>query len=217
MVTGLALGSDGLYLAPLYPNREGRTAILRVRYDPTHQHPFVLGRDDSAIGVMRQKGCFGCHTLAGVAEGGSVGPRLDRDSLAPRLMTRLHSVAYRQSLQETDRLNAEPFCSYREARRAVLAAQGLDRVGAWLTYRIQEPRFDNPFSQMPNLGLSKKEAATIADFLLRPERHLDNPGPVQLWQRLPPPRHRYTVLAFIAGLMGAFMALLALRRYRSRG
>jgi hypothetical protein len=163
---------------------------------------------------MRQKGCFGCHALADVAEGGSVGPRLDRDSLAPRLLTRLHSAAYRQSVQQADQLTSEPFRSYRAARNAVLAARGVDRVRAWLTYRIQEPRFDNPYSQMPNLGLSEREASTITDFLLRPERYRDNAGPVQLWQRLPPPRHRYTVLAFVVGLLGAWLVSRVVRRLR---
>jgi glucose/arabinose dehydrogenase len=215
MLTGLARGPDGLYVTPLFPDSLGRTAILRVSYDPAHEHPFVLGRDDPAMAIMGQKGCFGCHALTNVAEGGSVGPRLDRDSLALRLLSRLYSAGYRKSVEETDRLTAEPFRSYRTARHAVLAAEGYDRVRLWLTYRIQEPRFDNAFSQMPNLGLSEKEAASIADFLLGGTRHAPEEG-VPLWQRFPPPRHRYTLIAFVLGALAAVVGLRASSWYRGR-
>jgi glucose/arabinose dehydrogenase len=211
MVTGVAVGPDGLYVVPLFPNREGRTAILRVSYDPEHEHPFVIGRDESGLALMRQKGCFGCHTLPEVRRGGTAGPSLDRDSLVPRLKERLHSQTYGKTVKQADQLSAEPFRSYRGPRHAVLAAQGDERLRLWLTYRILEPRFDSPFSQMPNLGLSKREASTIADFLLNGE----GPKNVPLWERLPAPRHRYTVLAFVFGLLCTWMAGQVLRRYRS--
>jgi hypothetical protein len=215
MVTGLAFGPDGLYIVPLFPTFEGRTAVLRVRYDPAHEHPLVIGRGDPALPLMQQKGCFGCHALGDVAEGGTAGPRLDRDSLVPRLLKRLHSPAYRKMVEEADQLTAQPFSSYHEARRAVLAARGLDRVRVWLTNRIREPRFDSPFSQMPNLGLSEREASTIADFLLSTEEDENTAAPVQLWQRLPPPRHRYTLLALIVGAMCFPLIKLLVRRYRA--
>jgi hypothetical protein len=214
MLTGLALGPDGIYVTPLFPDTLGHTTILRIRYDPAHEHPFVLGRDDPALALMRQKGCFGCHSLANVAQGGSVGPRLDRDSLVLRLMSRLYSPDYRNTVQQTDQLTAEPFRSYQTARHAVLKAEGYDRLRLWLTYRIREPRFDNAFSQMPNLGLSEKEAASIADFLLGGTRHAK--GGVPLWQRLPPPRHRYTLVAFVLGALAAVLALQGSSWYRGR-
>ena len=36
-----------------------------------------------------------------------------------------------------------------------------------MKHHILEPRFDNPNSQMPNLGLSEREALVITDHLLR--------------------------------------------------
>lgn len=215
MVTGLALGPDGLYVMPLFPDGEGRTALLRVTYDPSHEHPIVLGRSDPAVAIMRRKGCFGCHTLTNVAEGGSAGPRLDRDSLTPRLLARLHAPDYRRAVQRLDELSTDPFRGYRAARQEVLAAQGLDRVHLWLTYRIREPRFDDAFSQMPNLGVSEEEASSIARYLLSGEGDETEADGVPLWQRLPPPRHRYTAFAFLAGAVGAFvLSLWAHRRRR---
>ena len=212
MVTGLGVGQDGLYIAPLFPNRDGLTAILRVSYDPRNEQPFVIGRDESGLALMRQKGCFGCHTRPEVRRGGTAGPPLDRDSLVPRLTKRLKSQTYGTIVEEVDQLTAEPFRSYRGARHAVLVAQDRERLRLWLTYRIREPRFDSPFSQMPNLGVTEPEASTIADFLLNGE----DPKNVPLWERLPPPRHRYTVLAFLAGLLCTWLARWVLRGFRTR-
>jgi hypothetical protein len=69
---------------------------------------------------------------------------------------------------------------------------------------------------MPNLGLSEAQAAVIADFLLGGKRHEKRPQGVPLWQRLPPPRHRYSVFAFIAGVVCAYLASLAYKRFGLR-
>jgi hypothetical protein len=167
IVAGLAFGPDGLYFSPLYPNKEGRSFILKVRYDPEHSSAYTLLQSSDPDQLMRDKGCAGCHTRNDRGGyGGAAGPDLTRDPMVERLQTRLDTQAYVDSLKEIDKLETEPHRSYKAAREEVAAAEGLDRVRVWLKYRIMEPRFDNLYSQMPNLGLSEQEAGLIADYLL---------------------------------------------------
>ena len=102
----LSLGPDipdGLYFAPLLPDPQGRTPLLRVSYVETGDYPFAVWSGSNALVVMRESGCLGCHTVNGVAEG--YGPPLDsRGALASRLETRLHSAEYLATLDELDRL-----------------------------------------------------------------------------------------------------------------
>jgi hypothetical protein len=170
IVAGLAFGPDGLYISPLYPNKAGQSFILKITYNPEQASPYTLLQNSDPFLLMKEKGCVGCHTRndrGGV--GGAAGPDLTRDPLVERLMARLNSDAYVQSLAEIDKLDTEPHRSFKEARQEVVAAKGLDRVRVWMKYRIQEPRFDNLYSQMPNMGVSEKEAILITDFLLTPK------------------------------------------------
>ena len=41
-LVGLAFGPDGLYFAPVHPNREGKSVIFKITYDPARAHPFEL-------------------------------------------------------------------------------------------------------------------------------------------------------------------------------
>ena len=84
----------------------------------------------------------------------------------PRVLGRLNSEEYVGSVEELDRLELEPFRSFRDARAAVLQAQGLEKVKLWVQNRIQEPRFDDPDAKMPRTSLSEEEAARIATHLV---------------------------------------------------
>jgi hypothetical protein len=119
----------------------------------------------------------------------------------------LNSEEYAQSLNEVDRLDREPFLQYRQARREVLAAQGRERLRTWMVYHILEPRFDNPNSQMPNLGLSRSEAMAITDYLLG-EKSLVERGGEKILSLMPAvlkPSHLF--FAFSAGLIAGSMLL----------
>jgi hypothetical protein len=48
----------------------------------------------------------------------------------------------------------------------VLETTGGVRNALWVTYRLLEPKFDNPDAQMPNLGISRAEAETMATYLV---------------------------------------------------
>ena len=170
IIAGIALGPDGLYFAPMFPNNEGITAILKVKHDTASDYPFVIDYTGAnPIRLMRDHGCLACHTVDGTGRG-TTGPVLDRGVLVPRVMARLNSDEYAQAVIKVDQLNQEPFGSFREARRKVKQAQGLEQVRLWLEYRIQEPRFDDADAEMPNLGIPKDVAARIAAYLGREEK-----------------------------------------------
>jgi glucose/arabinose dehydrogenase/mono/diheme cytochrome c family protein len=206
---GLAFGPDGLYFVPLLPNATGQTMIFRITYDPDQAHPHTLTNViGDPLDLMDEKGCFGCHSITGMG-GGTAAPPLDQPGLTARLIERLNSEDYLASLKEVDQINGEPFVNYAEARREVAAAEpGEERVAVWLEYRLTEPKFDSPSSQMPNLHLSEEEIDVIADYLLGVEEE-------QTWgdwlvttltTRPAQPRYRHVGLAFVVGLgLGYFL------------
>ena len=158
LVVGLAFGQDGLYFVPLLPNSDGSSAVIRVSYDPEAPHPYVVGRGVGAAALMQEKGCFSCHELDG--QGGTAGPSLDQLGLLKRLQYRLNSPAWVASVQK---LQGEEF---EDERREVLDAEGRDRIRLWVKNQILSPGFDNPSSQMPDLGLSEDEADEITAYLV---------------------------------------------------
>ena len=76
-------------------------------------------------------------------------------ALVARLHRRLNSEEYRQYSKEINVLDSEPFSIFKAARKEVMEAEGEDKIETWIKYKLQEPRFDNPYAQMPNLDLSK--------------------------------------------------------------
>lgn len=211
MVVGVGLGRDGLYFVPLYPDPQGESAVYRVVYDRSREHPIVLGRNLHPSTVMRDRGCFGCHSSSGY--GGTFGPPLDSGPLAERLRRRLHSSEYLEMLAQLQRSEADSIREFRPARQDVMAAKGLARVRVWLRHKIQNPRFDSPSSQMPTLGVPEREASVIADHLLRDATEGFSLRAIS--RRLPSPRHRHTIYAFFVGVFGAFAASVLWRWRRA--
>ncbi len=169
ILAGLAFGSDGLYFTPILPNREGLSAVFKVTYDPASQYPYNMAKNDNPAALIAEKGCLGCHSLERQGGGGVVGPALDREEMVARIQTKLNSPEYRQQVAEIDQMDTEPFVSFKKARQEVAQAKDLEQVEIWMKYRLLEPRFDDPNSQMPNLGLNEIEAQLITDYLLETE------------------------------------------------
>jgi glucose/arabinose dehydrogenase/mono/diheme cytochrome c family protein len=212
VVVGVGVGPDGVYFVPLMPDRTGRSAVLKVVYDPARAHPVLVERDPEVL--IAEHGCAGCHRIKGA--GGTAAPPLDRPDLVQSLRERLESEAYREHVAAVDRLDQEPYRSYRKARAEVLQANGLDQVRVWMKYRLVEPRFDDPRAQMPNLGLSEGEARTITAYLMGDEVDGAGTGPVErvkaaVAAALPAPAGpRELVLFFGAGLILGAVGLAAL-------
>ena len=175
VIAGLGFGPDGLYFAPLFPNKDGLSAVLKVVYEPTAEYPHILEDELNPIVLLNTYGCFACHTLNN-NQGGTVGPVLDRDLLIPRLERRLSSQEYADTVGKLDSLDQEPFNSFRDARRMVEEAEGLEKIRLWLEYRIQEPRFDDPNAQMPNLGLTADQSQAIAKYLAGIQQEAQQPA-----------------------------------------
>jgi hypothetical protein len=215
-VTGLAFGPDGLYFAPVLADGNGTSAIMKISYDPRNPHPFTLASDLDTSSLMFTKGCFGCHSFKNTV--GGEGPNLDGSALIPRLQSRLQSDSYRQSVQALDLSDEEPFRSFRAARQQVLGTAGLDQVQVWIKYHLLEPRFDNPYSQMPNPGLTDAEAARISDFLVADYR--ESTSLEGIWFQVVPVLNNHLVLYGLGCfLVGGFLFSFSnwgLKRIRSR-
>jgi hypothetical protein len=202
---------------PTLPNAEGRSFVLKIAYEPNHQHPYLIadGKDPQAL--MGEKGCLGCHQLGD--EGGTAGPTLNQPQLVERIDARLNSQEYVQTLNEVDSLDREPFVSFRDARDEVMELEGQQKIRTWMIYHIMEPRFDNPNSLMPNTGLSRAEAALITDYLLQERPFLERTKD-KVIQYLPAtilPRHLFFALGIGLVLGAVFSAALLTVISRRRG
>ena len=218
-VVGLAFGPGGLYFAPLFNVNGKESAILKLSYDPNYVHPVSFIQTDKPDLLMREKGCFGCHKLKDVfKQGGSKGPLLDRGdgSMVDRIADMLNSDAYSDTVKQIDSLTTEPFVNYKQARHEVLAATGINKVKTWIKYRVLEPKFDNPYTQMPNLGLSEKEAVTIANYLtskVPPPRTLVSSIKTTVKSHLPKPRYWHILASMV---IGVFIGLVLFGYFRAR-
>ncbi|MEQ9617758.1 MAG: PQQ-dependent sugar dehydrogenase [Deltaproteobacteria bacterium] len=219
IVVGVGLGPDGLYFVPLMPDSVGRSSVFKVIYDKNKAHPYLLNEFTTAPALMADKGCFRCHTLYEYGFG-TLGPALDRDPMISRIEERLDSQEYAESVKKLDLLEEEPYLNFREARKEVLEKKGIDKVRIWIKYHLLEPKFDNPRSQMPNLGLSEHEAVLITDHLV-PEESLRVKIRRLLRQLIPRLTYKYMLYSFIVGFVFSFLLISLLlavtyRFYRKR-
>jgi glucose/arabinose dehydrogenase len=219
-VTGLAFGPDGLYFSLLYADKHDKARILKVTYHPGERsHPDVLQIDNPARLILT-KGCIGCHTLDDQWDlGGTVGPPLVRGGeLVQRLLARLNSAAYTESVKHLGPSPAGARFSFENARQEVLASTGVAKVKTWMKYFLQEPGFDKSYvPQMPALGLQEGEAMLLANYLAGETKQ---PAARKLLSFFPEPPYGRRVLAFslLAGMViggGVYGALtLSWRRFR---
>ncbi|MGB7859307.1 MAG: PQQ-dependent sugar dehydrogenase [Acidimicrobiia bacterium] len=165
LVAAVAVDSEGVVFAGLFPGSDGETGLFRLTVDPDNQLPNRIGASsDNNVGQLDDFGCLACHQFEGV--GGNIGPALDQVQLEERLETVIYSAEYEQSLMDLDLLTEKPWVDFKEARAEVLNATGKDRLPVWVKYRIMEPRFDRIEAQMPTLGITEQDAAALADVLV---------------------------------------------------
>ncbi len=213
VLAGLASGPDGLYIAPILPFKDGRSAILKVKYSGPEAHPYTFENERDPQLLLESRGCYGCHTL-GENGWGTAGPNLDRNEMVARLKDRLLSSAYVQNTVKLDELDIEPYKSYKDARKEVLERDGMDRVKLWVKYHILEPKFDNPYSIMPNMGLTDDEAGAITDFLIGKDTSFQSEMRRTAWDSvtsyIPELRYRHLIYSFLAGLGFALLIAIVL-------
>lgn len=219
MIVGLAAGPDGLYLLPLYPDAAGRSYVLKISYEKGSRYPLGLENVTNAFGFIKDRGCLTCHTFEGHGLGGD-GPGLDKASLIARIEERITSPEYFNLVRELDKIDREPYRSFKEARREVLEKQGLDKIRTWMKYRIMEPRFDNPHARMPNMGITERKAQMVADFLLSEERVDTNRVDIRVMRFMknfiPRLKYRYLVYSFALGFSFSLLLLGGYSVFRKR-
>lgn len=169
MPVGVAFGKDGLYVVPILPirhDKDAKGAVLRIRYDPTNVLALTPGGIETPQAIMWRAACVHCHSYDSKVDY-LLGPSLDDETLVPRILSRLNSEEYRERLREIEALDVKPYISYRNARREVMSANGIERARLWIKYRIMDPQFDQTNPVMPNLGLNEIDAGKIADYLIK--------------------------------------------------
>jgi hypothetical protein len=165
VMSSLAIGSDGIYFAPVYGENgvPGDSNVYRLSWAPEKTYPTVLGQYKNARGIMEKYGCRGCHKING--DGGNVGPALSAVDLRARNLARLNSPEYETLLAQMNSTSSAD--SAIAGRKRVLALHGEKRLAAWVEEKIKDPTFDNPQSVMPYFDILQDQAKILARFLLR--------------------------------------------------
>ncbi len=219
IIVGVGIGPDGLYYAPILPDENGFTSIYKATYDESNSYPYKVDKAVSAEDLLDTRACYGCHVVD--YDGwGTAGPRLDRNTMAESILQRLDSPEYRETVKKLDGLDMEPYKEYRNARQEVLQKEGIDKVRTWVKYRLLEPKFDNPYSQMPKLGLTDHEAALLADYLVKD--NLKEKEPENAARQAPDeitsgPGLRRLIYSFALGfLLSGVLAVIYISRIKKR-
>jgi glucose/arabinose dehydrogenase len=215
MPVGVAFGRDGLYVVPIHhvkDDKGAKGAVLRVRYEPDSKAKNLPKGFETAQAIMLRASCVHCHGFDDT-DTTRPGPPLDDETLVPRILKRLESKEYQESLRSIQAMNIEPYVLYRKARQEVMDATDTERARLWIKYRLMDPRFDQLTPVMPVPGLNEAEAETIADYLVsRYGKSEIRTVSKRLLRRLIPPElgRRHIVIAFVAGVLSAFGAYLTL-------
>ena len=219
----VAFGPDGLYFIALLPQSDGSMPVMKITYDPARGHPHELGRDTQPEVLVNNYGCRQCHRIG--PSGGTFGPRITTGQM-DEIRQRINSPDYPATVAEVDALDTSPFVDFRDARQAILAASGDERLELWLSTYLQEPVFDNPETKMPNPGMTPEHANILAKYLI----YITDPkaveeevhGPLDqlrfaIARQIPELRYRHLIAAFGGGgAIGLVFALLVLLFFRRR-
>jgi hypothetical protein len=224
-VVGAAFGPDGLYVVPMYPLRHdkgARSAVLKLSYDPAHQHPYILDKDRAAETLMSKYACWYCHSRE--PEKKRAAPVLDEETLVPRLLATLNSGEYAAQIKELDKTGGSSAAEFAAMRAKVMKAEGTERVRLWIKYRLVNPLFDRKAAAMPAFNMQESDADSIATYLVNREGSGDK---ISLRSRLKAfiehtiggPRYTHSVVAGVVGVLfgGLLYALAARRRLRAKG
>ncbi len=215
VIAGLAMGPDGLYFVPIMPDPSGQSAVLKVVYREGAVSPHSSDGDD-VISLLNSHQCYSCHVIYDYGFG-NTGPDLGGSAMERRIRERLASADYEESLSGLDALDAEPYAGYREVRKEIMRKAGDERVKMWVKYHLLEPRFDNPSSQMPNTGLTEKEAARISDYLLNQDTDWDAEIGMKVRESMsrfiPVLKYRHLVYSFALGVVIASLIIGIFAKY----
>ena len=219
----LQFGEEGLYFIALLPQSDGKTRVMKITHNPSIGHPHTVEQNRQPEALINRYGCRECHKILG--NGGNFGPILD-STLLSSIAARLNHDDYQKQVDTVDSLDSSPFREWKSARQDVLNAESSDRLLIWLKHYLQEPVFDNPQSQMPNLGMDHKDALAIAVYLLdiNDPKKIETQADIAYIDRLrflianllPELRYRHILVAFFLGVMASLTFVYASTTLRSR-
>lgn len=210
---GVAFGPDGLYVVSLFSVREkgfGKGEVIRLSHNAPLQASPSIGQLKRAEVLMQTKGCRSCHSMR--ESDLNVAPALDRETLIPRILTRLKSDGYKRTVSRLDTLDTEPYNSFRQARREVMSRSGTEQARMWIKYHLLQPQFDRIGAAMPLCGLTENEAQAISDYLV--ERNIGDVGITGFFKKIihpyiyGPVGRRHLPGAFAMGFFSACGLLL---------
>lgn len=197
---GLSIGPDGLYIAPLLPDSEGNSPILKLTYSGNPGFPHIID-EYNVESLLRKHACYACHLIDGKGFG-NTGPIINRTELGETLLNKLTTPEYEAQSRHVDTLETEPYLSYASIRKNIRDTVGTEKVKLWLHHRLVEPRFDQQLIAMPKLQLTEEEVVVIRDWLLESyEKDVFlNRIKAQLKGILPTPSYSSLVALFIIGV-----------------
>ncbi len=159
MLIPLAEGPDGIYFSGFFPDPKNQTSIFKLVRE---EGKIPDLKSLSGAELFHNKGCVGCHRITGV--GGNAGPPLD--GLVDRLRQTLFTEKYTEQLEAVDQLTTPIHLKYRKAREELQRLEGEQKIQLWMRLRLEEPRFDMQFSQMPKPDLSVADIEKLTAYLL---------------------------------------------------
>ncbi|TGL59016.1 PQQ-dependent sugar dehydrogenase [Leptospira sarikeiensis] len=161
--TGLALGEDSIYISHIRMRKDGGllpAPVLKLVPGKIQAEKMKYTGEQ----LINVKGCRSCHTVGGV--GGNVAPNLDQ--LDSRLNETFKSSEFLKTVKEMESYLDEPEHSKWNEVRAKLADPNLEeskKKELYIVSKLQNPKFLNPVSGMPNLNLNPEEIESLKDFL----------------------------------------------------
>lgn len=218
IVTGVGFGPDGVYFTPILGS-DGAGSVLKIVADPDKAYASILGESSDAEALVNKYGCVACHAI-GERDGGSVGPVLTNTNLNIRLQERFSSEDYPNRLRELNEVEDEPWRRTRQWRTALLEAETTrERLQLYIEAQIQEPRFDDPAAQMPQLNVTPEEAVLLRNYVLgrepSGEANGGGGGDGRLQELIKLATSRRTLAAGSGGaILGSFLTVLIGRRRR---
>ncbi|TGK05258.1 hypothetical protein EHQ53_16580 [Leptospira langatensis] len=162
--TGLALGEDGIYISHIRMRKDGGllpAPVLKLIPGKISAEKMKYSGEQ----LVEVKGCRSCHTLGGV--GSNVAPNLDQISV--RSNETFKTADFLKQIKEMESYSEEPDHEKWNGIRAKLADPNLstkEKLAIYIPSKLQNPKFLNPMSGMPNMGLSAEEIESLKEFLM---------------------------------------------------
>ncbi|TGK03431.1 hypothetical protein EHO58_13490 [Leptospira selangorensis] len=162
--TGLALGEDGILISHIRMRKDGGllpAPVLKLVPGQISSENMKYSGEQ----LVEIKGCRSCHIIGGA--GGNVAPNLD--AIRPRTTEMFKSQDFLKQVEEMASYKEEPDHERWNQIRSKLtdpSQNSKEKLELYISSKLENPKFLNPISGMPNLNLSKTEIESLKEFLV---------------------------------------------------